>query len=596
MPYLIGWCTDLDPDDFYYSVEPHDSFFHFLAALSITYSIQLWAHNVQYDLAIIYPNYLAKLPHLSNKIWQVTEKNDFIKFTYKGTGVNPINFTAHCTLRWRKASLATWAEELKIEGLKKGEIDYEKHSYCVLIGDKFEYLGPDGSPKHALLKDEIEYLKLDVKILYEVWNKINKQKTNILQLFHIDLQSYDPKTVPSFGAYLLNRIMGGSDTNNKYMKTYKTEVTKNMGEIMERTRIGGFTAYNRDIDYIDLPTPDIKSFDVNSMYPWIMQRGLPYGDITEKPTTRAYIKWYLCEIKNMEWKPEYSFFSREPVPTKYKKGSVFLCEMYYNLLKEVTDSEIVILKEYYQTFERRKEIDVLVDTLFSIKSDPKVDRITKDGCKYTMNCQYGKFMQRDYHKDYYYNLELGIFDEYIPDIPRSYRSNLTGCYIVQVAQSVIIHSVLEEHRKGNTFIYCDTDSIKMVQKKKPSFVVGNGLGEWKFEGEFHIYINNGKAKKYLLWNHDYPIVKQQIKMSGIMNSVRCSMASKFTLDDFKILYSRHNNVLVKKGSKNTYLNEMGQRIIGSVDVEFNRGVKISHVLNLGSEKFLTEITDDKQGN
>lgn len=73
---------------------------------------------------------------------------------------------------------------------------------------------------------------------------------------------------------------------------YDEEDAPTMYQWTISSNCGGFTSYNKDISKYDGLTKRriIKTFDVNSMYPFIMTGDLPHKDIlSEKPTDgRAY--------------------------------------------------------------------------------------------------------------------------------------------------------------------------------------------------------------------------------------------------------------------------------------------------------------------
>lgn len=58
-----------------------------------------------------------------------------------------------------------------------------------------------------------------------------------------------------------------------------------------------------------------------------------------------------------------------------------------------------------------------------------------------------------------------------------------------------------ETLQGNVVLYCDTDSIKMIEFNKPKFKEDNVvLGAWKNEGSFTHFGHPNKRKKYFMHN------------------------------------------------------------------------------------------------
>lgn len=157
----------------------------------------------------------------------------------------------------------------------------------------------------------MDYLRIDVLALpiihseQVLFRKYIRQTLNLRRYLDND----NSITLPGFAKYLCE----------EYTKKFLTETVRRKVFVSEyrqecNSYIGAFVGGNKDITYLDEEVfrqmypdlnfydednlPRIKSYDVNSMYPWAMSTGLPYGAVWDIPPSNRYIEWVEIYFKD----------------------------------------------------------------------------------------------------------------------------------------------------------------------------------------------------------------------------------------------------------------------------------------------------------
>lgn len=116
-------------------------------------------------------------------------------------------------------------------------------------------------------------------------------------------------------------------------------------------------------------------------------------------------------------------------------------------------------------------------------------------------------------------------------------------------------------------LYCDTDSIKLIQINKPKFDTDDKLlGAWKYEGSFTHFGHPNKKKKYFM--HNIHTGKWMVKTSGISDSVLKSSDGVFNLEQIKTIYDPNNRVIIANAKSTNIRNHWWQVVIRDGDFKF----------------------------
>ena len=196
------------------------------------------------------------------------------------------------------------------------------------------------------------------------------------------------------------------------------------------------------------------------------------------------------------------------------------------------------------------------------------------GCKVLLNSAYGKLAEKPHDDTVEYDEEM---QAYMKVEDYEYRSLYPGMYVTTKSRIKLISTIKELVDRGNTFLYCDTDSVLIGLTGDYKFmkVHSTNLGEWDLEKIFNRFVYNGKRKKYCLeyvpestdeqleefltWyksvsdqspeqiNKALPdLMKRKGTTSGFPTSIYNDLEN---WDDIKHLYDPKICVVVKEGKK-----------------------------------------------
>lgn len=620
-PYLIGCFSPHVLDFTTFSAE---DFIDTLIELNKDYKLTLVGHNVQYDITSTMGPYFIEDPRFEGYEFKL-KLNDVEKFIAGHFKSKVLSFKIADTLLWdRSKGLAKWSEELKGEYIK-GTIDYKKKDVVIDLENRLiNYKNELNEPKSVSLDDEIEYLKNDVMLVFEIEKYINQVKVKTIEinnnLLGIDgrslLNQSGGLTQSSWGKKLMNACLNGTLSSDLFFKwdyfdqLYRCK-TLNVEDCWEQfcSSIGGFTAYNPSQLEWASEKPEIKSFDIVSSYPDEMWKGLPYGEILdEKPEGEEnvdYVIFYRCHLSHIKWKGVCAGqFSQELFPIsrlkRFKKvfgtDHIWMPKKYYELIVEYSESDIKIVDTFYQKFGTHAR--GYIENLYKLKNSE--DKVISKIAKMLLNSPYGKTIEKPIINSKWYDGKE-YTETNIPYEEIDFRCYTTGVWIVMMSRYKLMTAIIEQIKGGNIFLYCDTDSIKYVENNKLENSIlyknqGKNLGQWKFEGEFTHYRNNAKAKKYLLFDDTDRTKPIHFKLSGISNRMVSCIKNCFDPYIFWDMLDVNKNYLFKCGKTKAYkVGRYKQFFIVDVDVSINPTVDVTHIISIenGNELVIDEVNNKK---
>lgn len=623
VPYLIGACTD-EPGSYQYwfGLDATKDFLEWLFHISYGKKAVLYAYNIDYDFQAIKPYIVDYFPHI--KITYNLTSNK--KFVFGALHSKNINIQIKDLFNWDKAyslsryydhirktakTVKEYADELQkyqITELVKLQIDYYKKNLHEKDG-KYFYWDSENKLKELDLEQELEYLKNDVIGLPLVLFHIKTMRKDLIQLLEIedirDKKRSHATSLPGFGKRLLGNYLSKmydeiGDSNEIVNNRFKPTITQSDYMEQEIAYFGGFVANNKNIyKVLNSKNPDgtgnILSIDVNSMYPWVMSEGIPCGQVSilkpDGEENKDYIVWHTIYFSKKvspkelyRYKKKYDVFNNKFFGDSYfsyleeageNTRRVYILDSVLKLFKRACDGHIVIEQTLYQQLDH--SLNPFIDKLYTLKATTKCEN-QKNSVKLTMNSLYGKLAER-YHEDYYEWNSTDKNFRNICDLRLDRDSILAGLYITSKSRVLLISTILDEIDNGNTFLGCDTDSIKFIVKNETKAKLDdNKLGYWKIEGWYTDFVHNGKKKKYYLYDST-GTYEPKMATSGVKKSI----IKKLSHEDRITLYSKENDVLFPKIKNASRRNKYWQIVIKSIDVRFNyeKGKPITHIYKNG---------------
>lgn len=569
-PYLIGWFCE---GEFYYSTEPHTKFFEFLAEKSKTYKLIMWAFNANYDLTVLIPKYLTDLPKFSID-YKVSEARSFIKCVIR---CKQFRFTVKDASVWDRSnpSLDSWFKLLGISSKVEGFI-YDKWD-AYISGDRVLFQDSKNNPSSSSLLDELKYLRWDCEGLLKVVDYQENQKKELCKMTIPYKKRVTGYTAPSMSVKLINAFMCEMDWFNKTFRPV-IECFEDVEKIythMNHSNIGGFTAFNSDRYQWEFEEEKIFSYDINSMYPYIMFKGLPSGKLLyKKPKSGEFYTWREIRVNKCEWIDKYKNISAPAIPQRVLDSpkNFFIIEEYYQFVLRNTVNDIEILETYYQV--KNTDLSRFIRNAYNIKlkaKDIEDEEKKKNGLgniKLILNSIYGKLCERTYTKEHYYDPEICDFigkDVFVNE----YRYTLSGAFVSQMGRLIMMSVITKEINNGNVFIYSDTDSIKLVVNNPVKFPVHPiNLGFFKNEGwgsecrGFTNFHHNGSLKKNLIFSNKD--IKKSIKLtlSGIVKDIHKDLLNNASIEVLKDMFSTEKRIVIAEGGKDRRKNKFGQKLLG----------------------------------
>lgn len=357
------------------------------------------------------------------------------------------------------------AEDFELE-YKKGKIDYSDY---------------------VVNEETLEYVYNDVRII-------------ALALSEVKAEGIDKLTTAS-SAYKYYESLH----TEYYMPTNFPSLPLDFLQKFRSAYRGGRSQVNER--YKGLILENVRRYDINSMYPYIMSElPLPYGN----PIPITKIGKYKFELYHLKLQ----FFLKEGhIPTLLRKGGTFSRDTYYTSTEEIEEFYIsnidfqLLLKHYdithmeviemYGFYTSTIMFRSYVNYWYNMKQTSKgAKRIV---CKLMLNALYGKFgtnpILRHKIPKYENNLEFDLSEDeegkhyYLP---------------VAIAVTSWAHYLIDTAicKTGyENFVYCDTDSVHTLGELPSEMVDSKELGKFKLEAieEKSKYV---RQKTYITYEDD----------------------------------------------------------------------------------------------
>lgn len=326
------------------------------------------------------------------------------------------------------------------QSFKKLEIDYSKVNMHKK-GDDYYYWNSKEDcfnnvpPTKLDLKHELRYLERDVRSLSIIRYEQILFRRNILNILEINnpIDSCKAITIPGFGKYICEEF------EKKYMtETYRYPVSLQEYKNQEDSFTGGVVAGNKYITYLDEEifkkiypnksfyddegNPIIQSFDVNSMYPWAMSKGLPVGEVFDWKPNCPHVVWYEIHFKDFitnnknpedkkkgilgrfyKWKQPYSCINNSCLGDSFEAGiipnyngsnRVYMLKELWDIFTQMNDYNMEVVAVRYQ--KKSKALLPLIEKLYEIKANKNKKYLApqREPVKLTSNSIYGKMAER----------------------------------------------------------------------------------------------------------------------------------------------------------------------------------------------------------
>lgn len=570
---------------------------------------------------------------------------------------------------------------------KKGGIDYTKiNMYWDKEKKNYYYYKTREDAANKVnaepldVKAEKQYLKDDVQALPAIRLEQQLSREAGLKLFGLSkdklIDDSTAITLPGDTKHLVEEAI------KEYLtERFRPAIPVGIYNKIISCFLGAFVGGNRDITYLDeetfkqmypnIPFYDekgetcIKSYDVNSMYPWVIDEGLPYGDILDFHPGGEVAIFYEIHFRDYvdpenkilyKWKRKFaylnnSFFGRnfesDLTPGENVCNKLYIPSFIYQLFNKMCIHKAKIVGRRYMRMTR--DLSWIIRKLQTVKCNKKNPESKKGQSKLRQNSFYGKLAERfrdskttwgncddafleahaELFRDMQVDIEAGIrasldkvknkqwfktkvapylnesntegflvirneenrYDENGNEVR---ESPMCGLWITYRSRYKLLSTVYEEIMQGNIVLYCDTDSIKMIEFKPPKFECHDTeLGYWKNEGWFTHFGHPNKHKKYFMHNkhipEDHPDKKIRkkrwmIKVSGIDKKHLKNSEGKFDVELLRIIYDPKNCVVIKNAKVSAATNELFQTVIYNTDYKFafeDPKLKPTHILDKG---------------
>ncbi len=407
----------------------------------------------------------------------------------KGKKIRPkeVSIEFNCSILLLNQSIAKLGKELKISGLKKEEIDYHKiRNY---------------KTKKDITPEELSYLEKDIEI----------QRLAMLEFLEISKNPRITIGATSYAAWN-EQINKKFHFPTKLVPAFKKEEYIHLRQWYH----GGYVYVNEDIRNKEIET--VSSFDVNSLYPYVMiDRPLPFGYPIKN--IKPYMKdvnntdyFHLIEVKVKHAKvkdkiPPFLGIKKDNDPAfKYEKElhneTLYLTTPTYKLFKEhyTSSIEYEVIRYVFRT--RNDLFKEYIDHWMKVKVDND-DNYKRNVAKLYANNIYGKFAEhilKISKRITGVNKESGVLEfEKVEDWMNLSRYLPVGEAITAYAKEILINAIVANKER---FLYCDTDSIHIngtLDKIKGLELDDTKIGSWKYEGTAQKGIFK-RTKRYALKN------------------------------------------------------------------------------------------------
>ena len=523
------WLWDICDIDTYTHVhgKDMDSFISYLAEIA---PCTLYFHNAKFDVSFIL-DYLLKHGYKYSNA-KVLKKNK-LKTLIADTGV-------FYSLKF-KVNIGKISRIVEIRDSNKkiqGTVDRIAKDYKLpILKESIDYLEfkPQGYDANA---DEIRYIEHDTEI--------------IARVLHLQYDNGLTKLTSASDTFYKYKELVGRDRFEKIFPVVDIDTD----DYIRKSYRGGVVQVNRKYKMQELH--NVEVYDVNSMYPAQMCHALlPYGKPKFFKGRYKYNQCYPLYIQRinvcLELKPGYQ-------PTILHKGFMFLSNTYL----EDTDNEMVELTltsvdmqlmfkhyyvhdiEYIDGYMFMGSYSLFKDFIAPIyKKKCESSGAVKHLQKIYLNSLYGKFATSPRHINKTPDVIDGVV-HYSSDPLEIEKPIYTAVasFITAYSRLTLFRAIQDNH---DNFVYCDTDSVHVLNGNFKGEIHDSNLGAFKLEKVYAKAIYLGQ-KAYIGYKKDesctvgvYPGYKKDLKLAG------CSENCKQYIEDFnfKIGTVVHGKLLPK---------------------------------------------------
>jgi hypothetical protein len=463
----------------------------------------IYFHNLAFDGSFIL-DYL-----LSNNFKHRLDVGD-LRFKQFTTLISKTNKFYSITVKWPTGAKTQFRDSLKKLPMSVSEISKSFHLTEIKGSIDYDMIRPIG---YSPTVNELEYVETDTLIVAKALRAELEQGMTRLTIGSDSLMQY--------------RKMSG---RKMFEKTFPVLPTSVDSEIRKAYR-GGYT-YADDRFKGRITGPGM-SFDVNSLYPYVMKEcSLPYGEpiFADKPKD-GYL-WIAAITLTARLKPNH-------IPCIQIKGSSYFIQTEY--IKEIKEPTLVYCTNVdYQLWEKHYEITVFswegcwlfnhcvgmfteyVDHWSEIKQNSEGG--LRAIAKLHLNSLYGKFATNPDITSRIPVMENGVV-KLVKGSPETRNPVYTpvGCFVTAYARELTITSAQQNYA---VFAYADTDSLHLITDKLPANlkIDPNILGWWKHELTFKRAFY-ARAKAYAEELYDGTT---EVHIAGMPREI----SKRITIEDF----------------------------------------------------------------
>lgn len=400
------------------------------------------------------------------------------------------------------------AKMAKVVGLEKGIIDYEKYSNV--------------QTKQDLPQEVVDYAILDALILVRYWNASKKnlevKRLTISSIVYNEFKAFYGKTkfVSHFGGYIDRKTINNVISKEEFLEFYKGYK-------------GGLVLVKNGIKDVELKV-DGYSYDVNSMYPWVMKTKLmPYGKPSsikyENVENVAILKVYINKAYILDEEIPCFVFSQSKLTDEHQKHKkliidevIVITEFEFELVKKYYFIDFQILNKWY--FKASYIFKDFISELEHQKTNAK-NEADRQVAKIKLNSLYGKFGQKflrsqrilikkeDLLPEQGIKFEIGNYYEVSKIEEVSLISYVpVALFITSYARVHLLENIIKNKER---FLYADTDSIYLDGMQKGLRIDEASFGAFKLENRFSRF-KYIKAKCYIFETLDGKITT---KIAGL---------------------------------------------------------------------------------
>lgn len=337
-------------------------------------------------------------------------------------------------------------------------------------------------------------------------------------------------------------------------------------ESISNAHQGGLALPNKK--YLGKILKNVTSYDINSAYPSVMVNCLfPYKLHSHSSTATIdqilqskYGSIFTVKFINLKANnPNIPVMRFQDNDTTFSGKNRLIYSGHYIIAADevqitITNVDLDIITKFY-TFDKCDISDIwfyemapldkwvreLILTLYHEKSIAAKGSSEREVKKKQLNAIYGLTIPGYVTARSYYFSDR-----------RLYRA--WGAFITAYTRRIIARII---YLVGDDFVYCDTDSVKLLNaaKYKNLFDVGEGLGQWKNEGTYELFKVFG-AKRYLSIKNG----KLDITYSGLDGQVKKTLLESVN-DPYKIMENLKYGSYIIKGFKHLKSNSEYDTIV-----------------------------------